>query len=312
MTGTTLRHDAMLFSRGEELASSFAPWLVDGLDGGEAAVVATTATHIAMIAEALGARAHEVTFIPNDEWYVRPATTITAWERLARDSRAGGVPALRIVGEVRFGEDRRRHASWTRYESALNTAFARTPAWIVCPYDVGVLPASIVEDAWRTHTAVWNDGVRMPSGRYLDPPALFDSVPESEPDRTTAPVVDLADVADLGLARDAVRAAADRLRVSAGAAADVVLAVGEVATNAIRHGGGIRRLRMWAVADELVCEVVDRNGVLADPLVGLVPPAGSTMGGMGLWVVRQLTEWLVVERAGDSGSVVRFGIARGA
>jgi anti-sigma regulatory factor (Ser/Thr protein kinase) len=306
---TSLEHDAMLFDGGDDLVSSLAPWLAAGLDRAEEAVVAMTAAHNERLIDALGPRAREVRFIPNDEWYVRPAATIAGWERLARDARARGMSALRIVGEVRFGDDRRRNVSWTRYESALNAALAGTPAWIVCPYDVARLPPSVVEDAWRTHPAVWTGGVRRSSGRFLEPAAMFAAVPEVEPTRVAAPLVDLTDVGDLGTARSAVRQAAGRLGIPRAVIDDLVLAMSEIATNAVRYGRGLRRLRLWTAGDELVCEIRDRDGTLADPLAGLIPPDGSASGGMGLWVARQLTEWLVIERpAGAGGSVVRFGL----
>ena len=47
----------------------------------------------------------------------------------------------------------------------------------------------------------------------------------------------------------------------------VALAVGELATNSIRHGGGSGVLRIWAVDGHVVCEVRD-GGHLEDRLAG--------------------------------------------
>src|SRR5947209_6724193 len=38
---------------------------------------------------------------------------------------------------------------------------------------------------------------------------------------------------------------------------DLVLAVHEIATNSVRHGGGVGMLRLWRTSEELVCEVQD-------------------------------------------------------
>ena len=59
-------------------------------------------------------------------------------------------------------------------------------------------------------------------------------------------------------------------------AEDVVLAVNEVATNAVEHGSSEAELYLWT-GGELVCEVHDR-GVLADPLPGLQAPHPPTRG----------------------------------
>ncbi|MFD2357701.1 ATP-binding protein [Nonomuraea ferruginea] len=46
-----------------------------------------------------------------------------------------------------------------------------------------------------------------------------------------------------------------------------VVAVNEITTNSVRHGGGHGRLTLWKGADRLYCEVTDRGRGL--------PPAGS-------------------------------------
>ena len=50
-------------------------------------------------------------------------------------------------------------------------------------------------------------------------------------------------------------------------AADLVLAVDEVATNSLRHGGGRGMLRIWRDGGALVCEVRDA-GRIENPMVG--------------------------------------------
>ena len=64
----------------------------------------------------------------------------------------------------------------------------------------------------------------------------------------------LVDVRDT-VARAARAAGCDRDRV-----ANLVLAVNEVATNAVEHGGGDAHLALWTGARELLCEVHDDGG----------------------------------------------------
>src|SRR5271165_6329956 len=52
---------------------------------------------------------------------------------------------------------------------------------------------------------------------------------------------------------------------------ELVLAVDELASNSIRHGGGAGTLRWWREQDELLCEVRD-GGWIQAPLVGRVRP----------------------------------------
>jgi anti-sigma regulatory factor (Ser/Thr protein kinase) len=75
---------------------------------------------------------------------------------------------------------------------------------------------------------------------------------------------------------------------------DVVLAVHELAANAVRHGGGAGRLRVWSRAGTLECRVDDGAWLgSAEPkstsnhtLVNSLP----CEPGHGLWVVRQVAD----------------------
>ncbi|WP_230202803.1 sensor histidine kinase [Parafrankia discariae] len=92
---------------------------------------------------------------------------------------------------------------------------------------------------------------------------------------------------------------------------DLKLAIHEIVTNSVRHGGGIGRLRVWVEGPTLICEVADRGRVL-DPLVGQRIPELDSEGGRGLWLAHQLCD-LVQLRSSPAGTVVRLHIAiRGA
>ena len=86
---------------------------------------------------------------------------------------------------------------------------------------------------------------------------------------------------------------------------DLVLAVHEIATNSVRHGGGRGVLRVWREADALICDVRDSGRISAQPLVGRVRPALGQAGGWGLWLANQLCD-LVQLRELPHGSVVRL------
>ena len=88
--------------------------------------------------------------------------------------------------------------------------------------------------------------------------------------------------------------------------ADLVLAVDEIVTNSVRHGGGAGTLRAWIDGDAVVCEVND-DGYLQDPLVGRRRPTPDAMGGRGLWLANQLCD-LVQVRNGVEGCVVRVRV----
>jgi serine/threonine-protein kinase RsbW len=62
-------------------------------------------------------------------------------------------------------------------------------------------------------------------------------------------------VDDLGDVRTLAAACGRQARLSPGRLSDFVLAVNEVATNAIRHGCPRARLRLWTTGQDAHCEV---------------------------------------------------------
>lgn len=90
---------------------------------------------------------------------------------------------------------------------------------------------------------------------------------------------------------------------------DFVLAVNELITNAVRHGGGAGHLRLWCERQNLLCEVSDRgSGINAERLGNQSPPAPDTVGGWGLWLANQLSDDLLVH-TGPKGTTVRISAA---
>jgi len=85
--------------------------------------------------------------------------------------------------------------------------------------------------------------------------------------------------------------------------ADVVFAVNEIATNALRHGGEPASIRVWHQAGRLLCEIRDSGKGMPEALAP-GKPALSSGGGFGLWAARQLCE-AIEFRADGSGTVVR-------
>jgi anti-sigma regulatory factor (Ser/Thr protein kinase) len=134
------------------------------------------------------------------------------------------------------------------------------------------------------------------------------------PDRHITPVRPLLLVAIVPGRLPAIRMLVETLAHDCGLppdrASDWVTAVNELMANVVRHGGGAGELRVWADG-ELLCEVRDNGpGFDADAYVrrsGRPPPSGD--GGLGLWIVRQMTDGMEID-SGASGTVVRIRTRR--
>lgn len=254
----------------------------------------------------LGRDAARVCFADMAEVGHNPARIIPAWQDFVSEHASGG-RRLRGIGEP-IGPRRSADelVECQRHESLLNLAFADAPTfWLLCPYDTDAMDASVIEEARRSHPYV---GERRPGGResdeYRDLDAIaapFD-VPLPEPD--VEPAVLAFGRGPLGAVRAFVTRHATTAGLGSAALADFVVAVNEVATNSLCHGGGRGSLRIWRDGDAVVCEVRD-HGFIDDPMAGRRRPVTYRDGGRGLWLANQLCD-LVQIRSNPSGTVVRM------
>jgi anti-sigma regulatory factor (Ser/Thr protein kinase) len=83
------------------------------------------------------------------------------------------------------------------------------------------------------------------------------------------------------------------------------LAVTEVVTNAVRHGGDRGHLSMWRDADDLVVEVADRGNGIPAPRRAPTGPRPGQVGGWGLWLTRQICSSVTID-SGPTGTRVRL------
>jgi anti-sigma regulatory factor (Ser/Thr protein kinase) len=118
--------------------------------------------------------------------------------------------------------------------------------------------------------------------------------------------------ATLHILRESVLAHAAAAGLPEARATDVMLAVHELAANAVRHGGGTGRLRIRIASGQLHCQVTDPGNAHAnshlptDPAGEGSDPAAQLwpyQPGHGLWLVRRAADQLTVI-TGPHGSQV--------
>jgi anti-sigma regulatory factor (Ser/Thr protein kinase) len=108
--------------------------------------------------------------------------------------------------------------------------------------------------------------------------------------------------------RRAVLTEATALGMPGGRAVEVVLAVHELAANAVVHGGGAGWARMRVVAGELQCEVSDQGaGGIDDEVSTGVEQSWPFRPGRGLWIARNVADrFSMAPFAGGSQVTVVF------
>ena len=302
------RHEALLYGSPEELTAVAAPFLREGLDAGDAAVIAVGREVTGPLREAVGGDPRVLVLERHSLYRPRTPSAITTFRELAAEHAARG-RRVRVVGEVDFGASAADRQEWQRYESVINVALAPLPLWGLCVFDTTRLAEPVLDTARRTHPQL-----RTPAGRsvpnpvYLEPAEYLAGLPvPDEPLERTPPLLADDDVVDpIGLRRTLRR----RLTAVDGPTdlvEDFVLAVDEMTSNAVRHGRPPVGLRLWAGPGTLVCTIRDSGRGWDDPFAGYGPAHGDDLsaGGMGLWLARQLCDHVAIRRD-ENGVGVRL------
>jgi anti-sigma regulatory factor (Ser/Thr protein kinase) len=282
--GTALRHSALVYESPDEYLARAVPFLKEGIEAGEGAIVAHTRPGLAMMREALGPDAAQVRFVDVSTAYTRPARTLAAYHKVYAE-QLRETPTLRAVADVQFGPEPGESDLWTGYEAVFNRSFGHLPAWVLCSYNANGTPDPIIEGVWQTHPEVVAGDGWNASDRYEDPDQVLR--------RLTPAAAPLAELRSIPFGRD-IEELRERLAremvahgVGEAKALDMLLAATEVATNATQHGGGVQEVRVGRAQGRFVCEIVDRGEGFDDPVAGYLAPRPGI--GTGLWVARQLT-----------------------
>jgi anti-sigma regulatory factor (Ser/Thr protein kinase) len=302
---TGYRHEALFYDGTDDLLAGLVPFVRDAVDADEPVLVVLGAPKLDALRESRVRAAEQVLFADMAQVGTNPARIIPAWQRFLDDHARPGVGGGRVrgVGEpIWAGRSPAELAECERHEALLNVAFADPDFWLLCPYDIGTLPAAVLDEARRNHPFVTDGSAtahsdRFPGGEALAAPFAA-ALPDPPPEALTTPVT-------RGTLRE-VRRLIGHFAAAAGldddAVADLVLSVHELATNSVLHGGGEGSLLLWREPGAVVCEMRDR-GRIVEPLAGRVEPAGILEGGRGLWMANQLCDLVQIRSFADGGAV---------
>ena len=112
---------------------------------------------------------------------------------------------------------------------------------------------------------------------------------------------------DLPAVRRLVDAHAHAAGMSRSRRQDAVLAVNEIASNAVRHGGGSGRLDLWFATGWFWFRIADR-GVGLPPHTALALPEPSRTNGRGLWIAARVADRFTVD-SGPAGTTATGAFA---
>lgn len=294
------RHEALIYEDDDEFLGVTTTFLRDGLEAGEAALVAVSRANAALLESELGADADAVRFATMEQLGRNPARIIPFWREFVDESE--GRPVRGIGEPVWQGRGPAEIDECERHEALLNVAFSASPVWsLLCPYDGRVLADEVLAGVGRSHKAVAHGGVSERSDEYVATSDCFAGELTGRPASADRFDFDLEKLAGV---RHRVERAAERAGLTAAAATDLVAAASEMAANSVAHGGGSGTLSIWDEADRLLVEFED-GGTIEKPLVGRLRPDPTQEGGRGLWLANQLCD-LVQVRSSPAGTTVRL------
>jgi anti-sigma regulatory factor (Ser/Thr protein kinase) len=298
-----LAHMALFYRTASQYAQEAGQFVRAGLAADEAVMVAVPKPRALLLRDELGAYASDVTFADITTVGRNPGRILSAMLAFAQGHAD---QAVRYLGEP--GWRSRTTAEWhevARHEALVNVAFAGQPVKALCPYDAGVLAPGVLAEAERNHPALMRAGRIRENGSFagLEVPDDDDPLPEPPADSQVLIYRD-----DPGSARDFARARAKAEGLREPRVTDLVIAVGELAANTLRHTEGTGSVRIWESGTEVICEVRD-GGHIGDVLAGRLWPAADAGRGHGLWVVQQVCD-LVEMRTNAAGTTFRLHMAR--
>jgi anti-sigma regulatory factor (Ser/Thr protein kinase) len=302
--GNSFHHEALFYGGKHGFLEGTLPLVNDTLAAGERVLVAVGEDNAELLKQALGRHSELVSFTDIRILGRNPARIIPAWERFLSEGASENRPALGIGEPIWAGRSPAELTECQRHESLLNLAFDGGLTWrLLCPYDVDGLDEDVIEEARRSHPFVAEDGGSRVSAAYAHPdasPGPFGGTLLPPPTGAE----ELAFTGDaIGRLRQLLSEWASELELGYERTEHLVLAVTELASNSVHHGGGRGTLRMWRDEETLLVEVHDR-GHIEEPLVGRTRPGPEQPTGRGLWLVNQLCD-LVQIRSAPTGSVVR-------
>lgn len=278
-------HTSLMYHGDRAYAAEAGGFLREGLEQGQRALVMAPPSRMALLATELGADADAVDFVDEAVAY---EPQWNAYRVLLDHLATTPEVRTRVIAEQVLA--RRAPAElvdYRRLESAANLVFAGRAVDLLCPYDAA-LPQVLLDIARRAHRGLRLRGSVVPNAGFRDPLeelAVLAAVVLPPPDATT---LDCSDQSDVALVRRTVRAQGSRDGLAPDVVDDLELAVSEVLTNALLHGSPPTLVHLYEEADMWVCHVQDGGRLPVDPLAGVLPPAGLSDHGYGLWLARQL------------------------
>ena len=312
--GSAFNHHLFLHGSDEELVGTVVPFLRAGVEAGDGVVVCCRHRTAGVLLDALGYEL-QIAYLDYDDTYNTPIAAIAAYQELVDSFLSAGAQHVRVTAEAVYDRSLDERREWARYEAVGNHAMEAYPVSAICLYDTRLVPADLLAVGRLTHPSLIVDATTSSNPDYMPPAEFLQHTDQALPDPVEAdpPDLDMATVSGLDDLRTELELCLFRTTHMAHETADLILAVNEVAANAIRHGAPPVSVRLWVRPGRCVCTITDHGSGITDPFAGYIWPGALNKPpthGMGLWLARRLCDHVDIVNHPD-GCTVRLTIERG-
>ena len=169
-TSELFEHRLLTYGSDEDFVGAAVPYLAEGMEQSHALLAVLTDEKLDLLRDSLDDRSEHVEFAGWADWYRSPKDALSRYGAFVTEKVDAGAPWIRIIAEAGWsGDTDAEIATWTRYESLVNLAFASSPATIICTYDEAAFPAEVVTDARSIHPAISHGNGATASPGYRGP-----------------------------------------------------------------------------------------------------------------------------------------------
>jgi anti-sigma regulatory factor (Ser/Thr protein kinase) len=295
-------HPALFYADISDYVAGTVPFIEQGLSADEPVAVAVPGPNLRVLRDALGsAAAARVRMLDMTEVGANPGRIIPGVLRAFADAHPDR--HVRIIGEPIWpGRTEWEYPACAQHEALINHAFTGRNVTILCPYDTTGLTPRVLADARATHPTLLDRSGQYASDQY-DPDRVISGYNQPLPLPHSVAEIVVDSPSAVTDARRFATTHARSLGLSEARLTDLELAVAELVTNSVDHGGGTGLLRIWSDPHQVICEVTD-SGQLTDPLAGRRPATPNQPRGRGLLLVNHIVD-LVRIHTNDTSTTIR-------
>jgi anti-sigma regulatory factor (Ser/Thr protein kinase) len=303
-------HVGVLYTSDDELRDLLSPYLAEALRRREHLLMVISATAERVLRDALGGDADRIQWGGAGLTCNRLGRMFASFGDYLAERYRAGLPT-RVIAEPGSDISPTRLNQYLRYVSMACEIYGAYGYPMLFLWDERRYSPEVLAHVRAVHPRLLGgDGMTI-NTEYREPidylTANATSAPAAPDDLDLDVHLESAD----GLAelRRCLRSWGATTELSDGDTDDIVIAVDEIATNALEHGQPPARVRGWSTADAVFVRVDDHGRIGIPATIGYVRPPTDARRGRGIWMARHLADVLTTHNS-PTGTTVALRFPR--